>query len=211
MSRTSEAHGGAEVLAGRIRERNMAAGRQPGRCPNVGGTLRAAIEREAGARCARPPRISLAERALPAIDPPSPRPSVVRLPPSQSLRRDMMAGKLLMALIAGSFGRTLRSARRTPPAPQRPLVAPRGDLEATRFAAPKSRVPGHVPHLVSHLVVPGPIGILLIVLLYMILPHPFCSQWSCRAPCRAHTRRYFVRRWLLGICCWAFCFRSSRR
>jgi hypothetical protein len=29
----------------------MAAGRQPGRCPNVGGALRAAIEREAGARC----------------------------------------------------------------------------------------------------------------------------------------------------------------
>jgi hypothetical protein len=29
----------------------MAAGRQRGRCPNVGGALRAAIEREAGARC----------------------------------------------------------------------------------------------------------------------------------------------------------------
>jgi hypothetical protein len=40
--------------AGRIRERNMAAGGQPGRCPKVGGALRAAIERQAGARC-RPP------------------------------------------------------------------------------------------------------------------------------------------------------------
>jgi hypothetical protein len=29
--------------AGRIGERNMAAGRQPGRCPNVGGALRAAM------------------------------------------------------------------------------------------------------------------------------------------------------------------------
>jgi hypothetical protein len=59
--------------AGRIGERNMAVGRRPGRCPNVGGALppsrtrgtkaiaeaeqrygetgRAAIEREAGARC----------------------------------------------------------------------------------------------------------------------------------------------------------------
>jgi hypothetical protein len=68
-----------------------------------------------------------------------------------------------MALIAGSFGRTLRSARRTPTARLRPLVAPRGDFEATRLAAPKSRVPGHVPHLVSHLVshhvVPGPIRV----------------------------------------------------
>jgi hypothetical protein len=67
-----------------------------------------------------------------------------------------------MALIAGSFGRTLRSARRTPTARLRPLVAPRGDFEATRLAAPKSRVPGHVPHLVSHLVshhvVPIPIS-----------------------------------------------------
>jgi hypothetical protein len=89
-----------------------------------------------------------------------------------------------MALIAGIFGRTLRSARRTPTARQGPLVLSCGDFEATRFAAPKSRVPGHVPHLVSHLVahhvVPGPIRILPIVLLYMILPHPFCTQWSCR-------------------------------
>jgi hypothetical protein len=124
MSRTSEAHGGAEVLAGRIRERNMAAGRQPGRCPNVGGTLRAAIEREAGARCARPPRISLAERALPAIDPPSPRPSVVRLPPSQSLRRDMMAGKLLMALIAGIFRQDAPLGQADADSPLRGFVVP---------------------------------------------------------------------------------------
>jgi hypothetical protein len=68
-----------------------------------------------------------------------------------------------MALIAGSFGRTLRSARRTPTACQGPVVLSRGDFEATRLAAPKSRVPGHVPHLVSHLVahhvVPGPIRV----------------------------------------------------
>jgi hypothetical protein len=46
-----------------------------------------------------------------------------------------------MALIAGIFGRTLRSARRTPTARQEPLVLSRGDFEATRFAAPKLRVP----------------------------------------------------------------------
>jgi hypothetical protein len=52
-----------------------------------------------------------------------------------------MAGKLFMALIAGSFGRMLRSARRTPTACQGPVVLSRGDFEATRFAAPKLRVP----------------------------------------------------------------------
>jgi hypothetical protein len=46
-----------------------------------------------------------------------------------------------MALIAGIFGRTLRSARRTPTACQGPVVLSRGDFEATRFAAPKLRVP----------------------------------------------------------------------
>jgi hypothetical protein len=34
-----------------------------------------------------------------------------------------------------------RSARRTPTARQEPLVLSRGDFEATRFAAPKLRVP----------------------------------------------------------------------
>jgi hypothetical protein len=62
--------------AGRIRERNMAVGRQPGRCPNVGGGLRTATKRQAGLCPATPsggpkappnPRSSLAERALPAI------------------------------------------------------------------------------------------------------------------------------------------------
>jgi hypothetical protein len=39
-------------------------------------------------------------------DPPSPRPSVVRLPPSQSLRRDMKAGRLraLQGAIAAESG-----------------------------------------------------------------------------------------------------------
>jgi hypothetical protein len=56
-----------------------------------------------------------------------------------------MAGKLLMALIAGIFGRTLRSARRTPPARQEPLVLSRGDCEATRvvgLVGLVGRVPG---------------------------------------------------------------------
>jgi hypothetical protein len=48
---TSEASGRSRSSAARTGERNMTAGRQPGRCPNVGGALRAAIEREAGARC----------------------------------------------------------------------------------------------------------------------------------------------------------------
>jgi hypothetical protein len=39
------------------------------------------------------------------------------------------------------------------------VVLSRGDFEATRFAAPKLRVPGHVPHLVSHLVLPSPIRV----------------------------------------------------
>jgi hypothetical protein len=41
----------------------MAAGRQPGRCPNVGGALRAAIEREAGGSL--PPRHFVALQFLP--------------------------------------------------------------------------------------------------------------------------------------------------
>jgi hypothetical protein len=81
-------------------------------------------------------------------------------PPDKPSRASPAGDCLLMALIAGFFGRS--SAR---PGGRRPHVR---DLwscraviaEATRFAAPKSRAPGHVPHLVSHLVahhvVPGP-------------------------------------------------------
>jgi hypothetical protein len=63
MFQTSGASGGAEALAGRIGERNMAVGRQHGRCPGVGGALRAAIEQEAG--LAAPGRDVVALRFLP--------------------------------------------------------------------------------------------------------------------------------------------------
>jgi hypothetical protein len=101
------------------------------------------------------------QRAITAEGPPWPRPLVLWLLPYGRIARDSLH---------------LTSGWRCHPL--------RGDLEATRLAAPKSRAPGHVPHLVAHLVahhvVPGPIRILPMILLYMILPHPFCSQWSCR-------------------------------
>jgi hypothetical protein len=111
--------------AGRIGEHNMAAGHQPGRCPNVGGGLRTATKRQAGLCPATPSggpkapptplrgflvlsrsfevaRDSLQVPpglALPAIAPPSPRLVVVRLWRASSLWR------LLPALSAGRFAR----------------------------------------------------------------------------------------------------------
>jgi hypothetical protein len=124
--------------AGRIRERNMAAGRQPGRCPNVGGALRAAIERQAGARCPHATSwLCSSYRTVGSVGTPS------ALPPPWASRLP----RHFVALWFLPYGRIARdSLHRT----RRPLVVPRGDFEATRFAAPKFSAPGHASHLVPN-------------------------------------------------------------
>jgi hypothetical protein len=169
----------------------MAAGRQPGRCPNVGGALRAATKRQAGLCPATPPgRPWALPRNFVALQ---------FLPYGRIARDSLHRTQGPLVLSCGDSDATrgvglvglVEPVRRFPGCRvrRRPVLARTRALQMARppgtagsrgtFAA-YGASPSLVSHLVSHLVVPGPIRILLTVLLYMILPHPFGSQWSCR-------------------------------
>jgi hypothetical protein len=53
-------------------------------------------------------------------------------------------------------------------------------LVPPRWRGGQAREDAGAPGAGTHHVVRGPIRILPMILLYMILPHPFCTQWSCR-------------------------------
>jgi hypothetical protein len=204
--------------------------RQSGRCPNVGGALRAAIERQAGARCPHATLwLSGSYRTVGSVGTPSRSPSDKpgRASPAgdcpsvaTTVGRLAMAGKLLMALIAGSFGRTLRSARRTPTSRQRPLVAPRGDfgttsaVEPVALVGPVGRVPRVPPGAAAGARGDPPSPRPLVVWLWRascersraLLPRRTAGSRATVATIRAPRRSRSCRFVLLSI--WIFYFRE---